>query len=328
MIPSASKVTFTPRLRDSGLFHDASFLKRLTEWLGRWWHRRPACAFVQARRLHHHSVRACKPPSPLPMPLLIDTMNVLHVTGVLPPDLAGLDGADLARMIRLSRYRDQHVTLVCDGRPQPTKVDAPADNHKQIAILFSGSGRTADEVIERMIKRSTSPRRLTVVSSDHAVLRAARRRRCPVLSSEAFLKQLVTDVQAGHRTKRASAARRPAASSMTAEQVARWERLFDVDMSALSRAVEHDPRLAPERDEPAAAAGSGKATPANRVKPRTLRLSDQARAKRGSTNRKAQTSDREPPKPVLPRNLVDEAERLAAEYESTRRFARRKPDPR
>ncbi|HMN97297.1 MAG TPA: NYN domain-containing protein [Phycisphaerales bacterium] len=49
------------------------------------------------------------------MPLIVDTYNVLHVTGVLPPALAGLDVDRLAVLIAQSRYRWETTWLVCDG---------------------------------------------------------------------------------------------------------------------------------------------------------------------------------------------------------------------
>ena len=41
------------------------------------------------------------------MPLLIDAYNVLHVVGVLPPDLAGIDLEELAILIAKSRFRGE-----------------------------------------------------------------------------------------------------------------------------------------------------------------------------------------------------------------------------
>ena len=95
------------------------------------------------------------------MPLIVDTMNVLHVTGVLPPDLAGLELADLPPLVRISRFRDQHVTFVCDGHG--TENPLPA-SHPLISVKFSGRGRTADDVIAQLVKRSSTPRRTAAIS--------------------------------------------------------------------------------------------------------------------------------------------------------------------
>ena len=53
----------------------------------------------------------------------------------------------------------------------------------------------ADDVIARMIRQSSAPRRLTIVSSDRAILREARRRRCRTITSDQFLAQLARDAE-------------------------------------------------------------------------------------------------------------------------------------
>lgn len=122
--------------------------------------------------------------------LVIDVYNVLHVTGVLPPDLAGLDPPDLAELVSASRWGRHQAILVCDGtRPrgmrQPERAAA--------RMLFAGGGASADDAIARIVDESSHPRRLTVVSNDRAVQRAARRRGARVLRADDFLRQLASD---------------------------------------------------------------------------------------------------------------------------------------
>src|SRR5881394_1410417 len=126
------------------------------------------------------------------MKLLLDTYNILHVTGVLPPELAGVDVAELAQLILASRYRAQEIMLICDGDKNP---DVQAGRRGTITVRFAGKGKSADDLIAELVEKSTTPKRLTVVSSDHAILKAARRRKCATLTSEEFLQHLVTDVQ-------------------------------------------------------------------------------------------------------------------------------------
>jgi hypothetical protein len=122
--------------------------------------------------------------------LVVDTYNVLHATGVLPPDLAGLDPADLARLIAQSRYADQPTTLVCDG-VRPSASTGP--RVPGVELLFAGPGREADDLIERIIQASSAPGSLLVVSSDRRVIAAARRRRAATMASDAFLLRLAAD---------------------------------------------------------------------------------------------------------------------------------------
>ncbi|MDY7107261.1 MAG: NYN domain-containing protein [Planctomycetota bacterium] len=136
------------------------------------------------------------------MSLIIDTYNVLHVTGVLPPEIAGIDAAGLIDLIRQSRYRHRRTTLVCDGTPAE---GAPVGRIGPVTVRYGGPGPTADALIATIIRRSSSPRRLTIVSSDRAVQREGRRRRCEVLSSEQFLEHLAAD----HEQAEAGGAKKP-----------------------------------------------------------------------------------------------------------------------
>lgn len=125
------------------------------------------------------------------MTLLIDTYNVLHVVGVLPPEIAGLDTSSLASLLIESRWRGEKCVLVCDGKP----TGKPAPESKFIRICFAGPGVSADEVIAGFVKASSAPRRITVVSNDREVQRDARRRRCRIMSAETFLSLLSEDAE-------------------------------------------------------------------------------------------------------------------------------------
>ena len=128
------------------------------------------------------------------MPLLLDTYNILHVVGILPPELAGLDAPGLAQLLHeQSRWRHEECRLICDGTPKGPMAQSTGS----VRIEFAGPGVTADEVIARHVEASSSPRRITVVSNDREVQREARRRRWKVMDAESFLSQLVQDVQQG-----------------------------------------------------------------------------------------------------------------------------------
>jgi len=167
------------------------------------------------------------------MPLLIDTFNVLHTTGVLPPDLAGIDVLGLIGLLQQSRYANDRITLACDGSPHTTGQDTASagsvDELDGFTIRHSGPVKTADDLIIELIKLNTAPRRLVVVSSDHQILRAARKRRCKVFSSPEFLQQLADDA----RLPRPSGTRFPKPrTAMTDQQVASWMSIFKLNAAA------------------------------------------------------------------------------------------------
>ncbi len=146
--------------------------------------------------------------------LLIDAYNVLHVTGVLPPDLAGIEVDGLAALIDSSRYARRRTLLVCDGtggaagasikravrqasrdrvEAGPSGVDGGGED---IRVLYAGPGQEADALIESLLKRYAGKSTL-VVSGDRRVLKAAAGARARSLTSEKFLHQLVLDHAAG-----------------------------------------------------------------------------------------------------------------------------------
>lgn len=138
--------------------------------------------------------------------LLIDTYNVLHTVGVLPPEFAGLEVEDLAELVAVGRSRSRGAILVCDGMPRArtlrqgfSSVGAlrwRVDASEKVQIIFAGENRDADTWIEVFVEADSHPRRLSVVSSDRRVQRAARKRRAEVIPSPAFLRQLIYDAEA------------------------------------------------------------------------------------------------------------------------------------
>jgi len=167
------------------------------------------------------------------MLVLVDACNVLHVEGALPRDLAGVDLADLADLVARSRYRHDEVVLVMDGPTAGPPLPASASRIRAIA---SGKGRTADEVIVDRLERSSAPRSVVVVTSDNAIRRRARRRRCRLVHSEAFLAQLGRDAGSGARRRSTHAATPPSASTQA------WLREFgldeDLDEDGIARLVD------------------------------------------------------------------------------------------
>lgn len=162
------------------------------------------------------------------MPLIIDTYNVLHTVGILPPELAGIEIEGLVTLLSTSRYAGERITLVCDGNPGDAhrKVE---DRGMAISLRFAGHGKPADDLISQLVNLSSAPRRVAVVSSDHAVQRSARRRKCLILTSEEFLEHLATDARLarGDRLLRAAPAKPPGA--MTERQVDGWLKVFQID---------------------------------------------------------------------------------------------------
>lgn len=176
------------------------------------------------------------------MPLIIDTYNVLHVTGVLPPELAVGEPEALARLVASSRYASEAVWLICDGVPRG------AAHVGRILIEGAGPGRSADDHIMCFLDRSSAPRRLTVVTSDRAIARHARARGADAIRSEVFLAQLAEDARRA-RPQRPKAPDPRRSVPLSEREVTGWMRLFGI--TAEQAAIPSAARL-PRRDGPSA----------------------------------------------------------------------------
>jgi len=71
----------------------------------------------------------------------------------------------------------------------PTAADLIILNN--LDVTFSGPRREADGIIEDRISDSSAPRRLTVVSSDNRVIRAAGHRKAKAVKSDDFWRVIV-----------------------------------------------------------------------------------------------------------------------------------------
>jgi hypothetical protein len=128
--------------------------------------------------------------------LIIDGYNLLHQT--MPPILAGLDEDTLCRLLAVSRWRGERMTVVFDGKVKPhASAESPVAG---VRMLWSGPRQTADAVIHRLIQRDSAPKRLLVVSSDHEIQRSARRRRARFQDSDRFVALLQQDAERYERS--------------------------------------------------------------------------------------------------------------------------------
>ncbi len=130
------------------------------------------------------------------MSLLIDGYNLLHVTAIFGKG-TGPGGFQRSREAFL---RFLAASIPEDERKQTTIVfdanDAPPGlphtlNHDEMLVRYAADYPDADTLIEELIQQHDSPRRLLVVSSDHRIQRAARRRRAKFTDSEPWFNNLV-----------------------------------------------------------------------------------------------------------------------------------------
>jgi predicted RNA-binding protein with PIN domain len=134
---------------------------------------------------------------------LIDGYNLLHAMGLLRKRV-GPQGLAKARLGLLGLIGGamgttaSSVTVVFDA------VNAPPDTqdhqeHLGIQVRFAIDQDQADDLIESMIRESSAPKQLTVVSDDRRLRNAARKRKCLSVGCLDFLDDL-----ARHRKRRRS----------------------------------------------------------------------------------------------------------------------------
>lgn len=121
------------------------------------------------------------------MPYLIDGHNLI---GQLP-DISLDDPNDEAKLVqKLAGFvarKNTRCTVVFDnGNPGGRSRMSLSS----VEVVFASERTTADNVMLERIQRESNPKMLTVVSSDNAVLSAARRRSMQTVTSTEFVQQL------------------------------------------------------------------------------------------------------------------------------------------
>jgi predicted RNA-binding protein with PIN domain len=125
--------------------------------------------------------------------LLIDGYNLLHaVQGILEQSTEITD-VQLCRIIGEYLYRSKGKgSIIFDGIGPKDK--SGFNNLFNLEVVFSGTNREADDVIEKLILQNTAPKNLSVISSDRRLKDAAKKRKANAVDCVDFwldmLKQL------------------------------------------------------------------------------------------------------------------------------------------
>lgn len=128
------------------------------------------------------------------MTLLIDGYNLLHVTGF--GGGGGIDSFQRSREALLSflaasipEEERAQTTIVFDATEAPPGLPRTL-KYLGITVRYAAEYADADTLIEELIQNETAPRSLLVVSSDHRIQRAARRRRAAFVDSDRWYSEI------------------------------------------------------------------------------------------------------------------------------------------
>jgi predicted RNA-binding protein with PIN domain len=119
------------------------------------------------------------------MPFIIDGHNLLHTIYKAEGDSHAISDIQLCHIVNTYLKRiGETGQIIFDGTGPRDK--SPFDNISNIEVLFAGLGTDTDTVIEEKIQLSTAPKRLSIVSSDRRLRKAANTRKAKSIKSDAF----------------------------------------------------------------------------------------------------------------------------------------------
>jgi len=127
--------------------------------------------------------------------LIIDGYNLMHAAGMARRRY-GPGGLEKSRNWLLNHLAS-HLTEAQRGRTTIVfdAGNAPDDLFRQskqkgMDVVYAPAGGDADTLIEELIEKHSAPRQIRLVSSDHRLQKAARKRRARFVDSEDFASEL------------------------------------------------------------------------------------------------------------------------------------------
>ena len=182
------------------------------------------------------------------MSILIDGYNLLNAVGITGRGV-GLGSLERSRLALLNFLAESlasdeipNTTVVFDAANPPPGLPRVVD-HRGLTVRFASQYDEADTLIEELIRAETVPRRLTVVSSDHRLQRAARRRRARAVDSDVWYAEVIQRL----RQQRETGPEVPAKPGvpLLEEEVARWLERFGGEAALEAWVREQEAAAAP-----------------------------------------------------------------------------------
>lgn len=131
------------------------------------------------------------------MKVLIDGYNLVFECGLhgkrVNADSLAKGRQKLLRSIvnAVAPHQLPGFTVVFDAQKQLVSGQREQSQFEQIRVLYSINHADADEMIEHLIRQHSAPKQLTVVSSDHRIQKAARRRKARSMDSGKWYDELL-----------------------------------------------------------------------------------------------------------------------------------------
>jgi len=159
------------------------------------------------------------------MPFVIDGTNLLWAIQ------ESYEDHEIAGEVQLCKTLDRYFAQIADAGEIVFDGAGPSDKSVfdgvgYLDVIFSGFGSDADSVIEEKVLANTAPRRLTVVSSDRRLRKAAGERKATALKSELFWDQVLQELR---RKKPAAKEPEEKRDGLTEGETQQWLDLFGLE---------------------------------------------------------------------------------------------------
>lgn len=160
------------------------------------------------------------------MALIIDGYNLLHATDIFGTGPHTLENSRhalldfLCEVLPPKELRD--TTIVFDAMFAPPGLPSFLNYHG-LSVRFAPQGEEADTLIEEMIEDYYAPRQLTIISSDHRLHRAARRRKAKAIDSDVWY----ADILRVRKIRQAEVFSAKPPPPSTPEEVQAWLKQFE-----------------------------------------------------------------------------------------------------
>ncbi len=161
------------------------------------------------------------------MALLIDGYNLLHASDIISASgtLEASRQALLEFLAETLQPRElREATIVFDASDAPPGLPQLL-HHRGLTVRFAPRHEDADALIEQLIEDCLAPKFLTVVSSDHRLHRAARRRKAKAIDSEIWYSERVRLLRS--RSAQAEPALAKPSQPPSPEEVEFWLKEFE-----------------------------------------------------------------------------------------------------
>ena len=130
------------------------------------------------------------------MPTIIDGYNLIFSCGLEgkthTPQSLEEARARLVATVATKLYKQERsgTTIVFDAKRLPIKETSADFRAHDIRVLYAVDHEDADTLIEELIAKHSTPKKLTVVSSDHRLQTAATRRKATAIDSDVWWEAL------------------------------------------------------------------------------------------------------------------------------------------